>query len=182
MRTYYIQSIVNKSETLIIFQGNTDRLVKCFVLNDNNDKFLQFSKLVGVAQRNLREKDLRMCDYLQGIVGIPIFSSRFMNEFSPILNNEVDFYPIEIQCNGIVEEFYLAKIKNYIDLIDYEKSGFRTLRDGSKILSHPRVINKSLDNFLIARDKENKSEWVVSEEFKNIADRTGLKMKFYETL
>ena len=94
MRTYYIQSIVNKSETLIVFQGNTDRLVKCFVLNDNNDIFLQFSKLVGVAQRNLREKDLRMCDYLQGIVGIPIFSSRFMNEFSPILNNEVDFYPM----------------------------------------------------------------------------------------
>ena len=56
------------------------------------------------------------------------------------------------------------------------------LEMGARFLSHPRVINKSLDNFLIARDKENKSEWVVSEEFKNIADRTGLKMKFYETL
>lgn len=182
MKTYYIQSILNKPETLIVFQGNTDRLVKYFVLNDDDGKFLQFSKLVGVAQKDLREEDLKKCDYLQGIVGVPIFSSRFVNELSYILENEVVFFPIEIQCKGAVEEFYLAKIENYMSLIDYEKSGFRTLRDGSKILSHPRVIHNSLDNFLIARDEKNKSEWIVSEKLKKIAEGIGFKMKFNETL
>lgn len=183
MKTYYIQPILNKPETLIVFQGNTDRIVKYFVLNNHDDNFLHFSKLVGVAQKDLKEKDLKRCDYLQGIVNIPIFSSRFVNELSCILKNEIAFYPIEIQCKGISEEFYLAKIKNYMNLIDYEKSGFRTLRDGSRILSYPKIILHNLsDDFLIARDEKNKSEWIVSEHLKKIVEETGLKMKFNETL
>ena len=152
MKTYCIQSILSKPEALIVFQGNIDRLVKYFVLNEDNGSFLQFSRLVGVAQKKLSKKDLKTCDYLEGIVGIPIFSSRFINVFSHILNDDVDFYPIEIQCGEVVQEFYLAKIKNYMNLINYEESGFRTLRDGSKILSHPIIIHNSLDDFLIARD------------------------------
>lgn len=175
---YRLRTILNKPETLINFSGNNDRLVRYFVLNKDDGKFLQFSKVSGTAQKNLQDADLEICDYLQGIVGIPIVSERFVEKLAPVLEEQVTFFPIEVKAKDKTLTFFLTKINNYMDLIDYEKSGFRLLEDGTKILSTPRIIKQSLQEYYIARDKKTMSEWIVSEKLKTLVERHKLKMKF----
>ena len=71
----------------MVFQENTDRSVKYFILNEDDGNFLWFSKLTAVAQ-----KDLKKCDFLQGIVSVRIFSARFVGRMSSSLESEVVFF------------------------------------------------------------------------------------------
>lgn len=175
---YRIRTILSKSETLVVFSGNSDRIVKYFVLGNGDGKFLQFSKLVATTQNDLQDSDLEVCDYLQAVIGIPIFSKRFVDTMASALGEEVMFFPIEIQAKKKILTFFLTKINNYKSLIDYEKSGFRLLQDGSKILSTPRIFKESLEEYYIARDNQTMSEWIISEKFKDLVEKHKLKMKF----
>ena len=50
---YYLKTILKKEETLIVFQGNTDRLFDYFVRDAIDGKFLNYVGLKGIAQEGM---------------------------------------------------------------------------------------------------------------------------------
>lgn len=175
---YYLKTILKKEDTLIVFQGNTDRLFDYFVRDAIDGEFLNYVELKGTAQEGMKEEDLEKCDFLSGIVGIPIFSERFVEKFSSLLNQECMFYPIEIKCKNRVKTFYLTKINCYQEWIDYDNSGFRILVDGSKMLTKPIVTKVFRNEFYLTRDKITKSRWVASEKLKKFVEEHKLNVEF----
>lgn len=41
---------------------------------------MNYVELKGTAQGGMKEEDLEKCDFLSGIIGIPIFSERFVEK------------------------------------------------------------------------------------------------------
>lgn len=67
-------------------------------------------------------------------------------------------------------------------IIDYGKSGYRMLSDGSKIVNEPIIIKEDVDEkMLIVRDSTYKSKIVVSDLFKQFVENEKLSVGFYNT-
>ena len=67
-------------------------------------------------------------------------------------------------------------------VIDYEKSGYRILSDGNKIVDEPINIKENVDEeLLIVRDSTYKSKIIVSNLFKKIVEKEQLNVGFYNT-
>ena len=178
--TYYgIDTILKRDETYIEFQSGEKRIFDYFVMDAIDDKFLNYVKIVGIAQQNMKEKELDKCDYLDPLSGPPIFSERFVETFSALLTQDVEFRPAEIWCKSKSKQFFLAKIKRCIDWIDYENSGCMILSDGVKILNTPVVSKAVSEEFFLAKDSITKTRWVASEEFKKLVVKNKMNMKFY---
>lgn len=62
-RIYKIESVLRKSNTIIIIQGNYDRIYNYFNHNNGDGRFLKYTKLKGIAQEGLTKKDLDKCDF-----------------------------------------------------------------------------------------------------------------------
>ena len=182
MKIYEIRSILRKRETIIMFKGkgNNDRLLDFFILNQGDGRFLQYTRLRGIAQCDMKENDLERCDFLHSFLPCPIFSQRFVEKMSSILKDVVTFYPIDIYCGDKSKMFFIAKINNYIDLINHEKSEALKLENRNDLFMIPIVANENLGNFLIARDTKEVVFWGISEELKVIIIREKFKMKICE--
>jgi hypothetical protein len=175
---YNMETILKKSETLIEFQGDSKRLYDYFIHDSKDNNFLKYIKLFGIAQCDMKEKDLEICDYLSGMIDIPIFSNHFFDKFSKLLSSDVEFYPLEIRCKNLTKQFYLAKIIRYENWIDFDKSEQREITKGIKLLSHPITPVVLQENFYFLRDSIVKNRWIVSEKFKNLVEENGMKLKF----
>lgn len=181
---YFLQIATNKRDTLIEINGSYDRITSYFLSNVNNEKFSKNLKLTAIAQEGLTNKMLSKLDYLEDIRmgNIPVFSEKFKNTMSKYLADKVDFYPCEVYLNSACYQFYAVRVNNVAPIIDYEKSGYRILTDGSKILSEPRIVKEEIDeNLLIVRDSEYISVVVVSNLFKQIVEKEKLNVGFYHT-
>ena len=57
MKIYEIRSILRKRETIIMFKGkgNNDRLLDFFILNQGDGRFLQYTRLRGIAQCDMKK-------------------------------------------------------------------------------------------------------------------------------
>lgn len=180
MNIYCIDSVISNFRNRIVFQNNNKRLMDHFVFDDDNGTFLNYIKLSGVPQKNIKRSILDNCDYLQGNIDIPIFSQRFVELMSPFLKNDVRFYPIEIYNDGESVTFYIAKIFKYMDFIDFDKSNAVVARDRENgvFFSSPIVIKPNLSPFLIARDINEPFRWFVSDDFRQYVKKNGLQIKF----
>lgn len=180
MSIYCIDSVISKLRTRIVFQNNNERLMGYFIFNDNDGNFLQYIKLAGVPQKDIKQDVLDTCDYLKGNIDIPIFSQRFVNLMGPILENEVSFYPIDIYNNNTHNTFYLTRILRYMDFIDYEKTAHAINKDRENgvFFSSPIVFKTNLTPFLIARDINEPFRWFISDDFKQSCKNNKLKIKF----
>lgn len=177
-RIYKIESVLRKSNTIIIIQGNYDRIYNDFNHNNGDGRFLKYTKLKGIAQEGLTIKDLDKCDFLRTFCCFPIFSQRFVDRLSHILKDEVIFYPIEICCENQKKDFYAAKILNYMDVIDHQQTELQAQNDDSSLFSIPPIIaNRCLKDFYIARDTKDTYEWFISEKLKNILIKEKFAMK-----
>ena len=181
MAYYEILSGLKKPETLIEFEGKgrADRLFGYFISDTLDGKFLEYTTPIGVAQEDMKESDLDKLDYLDAVIGIPIFSEKVVDKFSLLLAHEVKFYPIEIKCKSKTKTFFLTKIIRYEAWIDHDKSEYRTLFDGSKLLRS--IATKSTESeFYFAKDTVSVTDWAVSEKFKRLIEKNGMKMRFHE--
>ena len=66
-------------------------------------------------------------------------------------------------------------------VIDYEKSGYRILSDGNKIVDEPIIKENVDEELLIVRDSTYKSKIIVSNLFKKIVEKEQLNVGFYNT-
>lgn len=181
---YFLESKINKKETYVELNGSYDKLTSYFFSNIENKKDVDNMKFSGIAQKGFTYKLLSQTDYLVNarFGGIPIFSERFMKKTSQYLSDKIDFHLCKILLNEKSCNFYLGKIKHILPIIDYEKSGYRQLANGHKILSEPTIIKEDIDEkLLIIRDSTYKSIFVVSDLFKQIIEKEKLKIGFYNT-
>ena len=181
---YNLRTKTNKRETYIELNGSYEKMSEYFFSNIENEKFISNVKFSGVAQSGFTDKLLSQTDYLENASfgGIPVFSERFAGKMGQYLSGKVEFYPCQISLGENRYNFYLCRVKNIMPIIDYEKSGFRLLTDGSKIVDEPIIIKEDVDkNLLIVRDSKYKPTVVVSDLFKEIAEKEKMKIGFYNT-
>ena len=141
-------------------------------------------KFSGIAQKGFTHKLLSQTDYLINarFGGIPVFSERFIERTRLYLSDKISFYPCQILLNNKSYNFFLCRIKQIMPVIDYEKSGYRILSDGNKIVDEPIIIKENVnEELLIVRDSTYKSKIIVSNLFKKIVEKEQLNVGFYNT-
>lgn len=181
---FFLRKSINKKDTFVTLNGSYDKLSRYFFSDIEDEKYIVNVKFSGVAQKGFTHQLLAQADYLENsrFGGIPLFSQRFMERTKQYLSGKIDFHPCQILLNDVTYVFYLGRIKCIKPIIDYEKSGYRILTDGSRILSEPKVIKASIDEkMLIVRDATYKSTFVVSELFKQMVEKEKLKVGFDNT-
>lgn len=181
---YFLESKINKEETFIELEGSYNKLTAYFFSNIQDNKYVDNMRFSGIAQKGFTHNLLSKTDYLINtrFGGIPIFSERFMEKTSQYLSDKIDFYSCKILLNKEYYNFYIGRIRHILPIIDYEKSGYRQLANGDKILSEPTIIKEDVDErLLIVRDSTYKSIFVVSDLFKQIVEKEKLQIGFHNT-
>ena len=100
-----------------------------------------------------------------------------------MLAQDAIFYPVKIQCKNREKVFYMAKITRCEDIIDYEKSGYRTFFDGSKVAASPIVCKNVEKDFYLAKVAHGKDVmagvcWVATERLKHLVEEHKMKIEF----
>lgn len=170
--------IAHTQGALIDVKDTKNRLFSYFILNDGDNKFLQYTKPFGKAQEEIKLEHLRSADYLPLNISIPIFSKRVIDILKKEFINEIKEYECIVSCEGEELIFYMCFIDKFLDLVDVEKSEFSTLTDGRPILSKAVYKNESRDDFYLARDNEFKAELVVSQKFVDLCSLHKLNIEF----
>lgn len=181
---YFLTTVVNKKDTLIELNGSYDKMAKYFFSDIEDKRYFENVKFSGIAQKGFTHKLLSQTDYLINarFGGIPVFSERFIERTRLYLSDKISFYPCQILLNNKSYNFFLCRIKQIMPVIDYEKSGYRILSDGNKIVDEPIIIKKNVnEELLIVRDSTYKSKIIVSNLFKKIVEKEQLNVGFYNT-
>ena len=110
---------------------------------------------------------------------IPVFDEKAISVLKYFLSKNAEILPLE--CKG--GKFYAINVTKVVDCIDYEKSIYKTFRDGKRIMRFSKYsfyINKvSTEDFFKIKDEPLKRPF-VSDNFKNIvtkSDLTGFKFE-----
>ena len=181
---YFLTTVVNKKDTLIELNGSYDKMAKYFFSDIEDKRYFENVKFSGIAQKGFTHKLLSQTDYLINarFGGIPVFSVIFIERTRLYLSDKISFYPCQILLNNKSYNFFLCRIKQIMPVIDYEKSGYRILSDGNKIVDEPIIIKENVDEeLLIVRDSTYKSKIIVSNLFKKIVEKEQLNVGFYNT-
>ncbi|AMB86380.1 hypothetical protein AWM79_14140 [Pseudomonas agarici] len=172
---YEISSPIDISNSRVEFANNeTENLFEFFMSSENQLPQPQDIKLI--AQKNLTNEDIKKADFLNAIINVPIFSSRFVKKFQNQLVSEILFYPCTISKSHI---FYIGKILNFLKIIDYANSKYMPLSDPNDppILVEPKFMPPS-SNFFIARDVIESTHYVVSKKFKDLIIKNKFEINF----
>lgn len=180
MKLYYLQGNARLGDARVDISDKQNRISGYFIWNDNDGKFLNFSVVSGIAQEGLSEETVLNSDYLPCNMSIPIFSERAKSALEREISDEVKFYPLMIDVNGKKINFVICKTLKYFSIIDSDASHYRTLRDGTAILTQPVFKRDIGEEFHIARDIKEKQVVVVSEKFRKHCDENGLLIDFIE--
>lgn len=178
MTFYQFGFIENTQGALVDVKDTKGRLFSYFILNEGDNKFLQYTKPYGQAQEEINLDNLNLADYLPLNIGIPIFSKRVINVLKKEFINEIKEYECIINCEGQEFIFYMCFIDKFLDLVDIEKSEFRALTDGNSILSKAIYKNEYRDDFYLARDKQFKTRLVISQKFVDLCTINKLNIDF----
>lgn len=138
-------------------------------------------KLRARTQEGIWRAELTDIDFIHSFGGIPIFSRRFKEEIPTDLFEQLEFHAIDIDCEGSCLQMFAARVRNRIQLVDYEATG--VFREPSQFLPF-RLLPGINENFLIARDTHALCQhvYVVTSRFKALAQELKLKIGFREAL
>ena len=107
-RIYKIESVLRKSNTIIIIQGNYDRIYNYFNHNNGWWAIFEIHQIERYCSRRSDKKNLDKCDFLRTFCCFPIFSQRFVDRLSHILNSSLFSIP-PIIANRCLKDFYIAR-------------------------------------------------------------------------
>lgn len=170
----YTISSFSFGNALVDVLDKKSRLSGFFIWNDGDGKFLSYLEPTCKLQRNLSKDDLENIDYFPANIGIPIFSHKAKSLFECKGITELSLY--KCLLDGESESIYLCKINNYLPIIDNEKTIFRKLTDGTKLIDIPTY--KCDAEFYIARDAVFCERMVVSQKFVDLCNEGGLNIHF----
>lgn len=178
LRIYDLESPIPSEGDIIVLPDKKGMLAEFFIWNEGDGNFLQFSKLRAQAQGGVKWSAMRTADYLRANIGIPIFSAKAREFLTHRIPNDLQFYECEISCEGREEVFFICKVMKYMKLVDGQRSSFRTLSEGEKILNNVVYRNDLDEDFYIARDVEFCERLVVSEKFVDLCQSERLHIEF----
>lgn len=176
MTFFYLRPKVKSPAHHIVLPAGKafDRIEEFFTVSNSPSGTPFIPPIHGHTQEGITLDNFSQQDYLPGFCGLPFFSPRFVEAMSDILKNEVEFYPCTLTCEGTPHKFYLARLLNRLQLLDYAASGL-----GDK--PHPNFIRHDLvEDFYLAREEHTLKcyAFVCSTAFKTEITKLGLKVAF----
>ncbi|WP_047709335.1 hypothetical protein [Plesiomonas sp. ZOR0011] len=128
--------------------------------------------LTGDSQISDFEKIKATSDYYDGVVSIPIISGKAKQ----VLEKELDAPFITLSIDNH-DDFYTFPISEMRGFVDLDKSTYRELTDGSKIID-AFAYKQVDDDFFIAKDKSYPYKFFVSQRFIDLCRENSLKIDF----
>ncbi len=174
MNIYTISSF-SLGNGVIDFSDPKSRLSSFFIWNEGNGKFLLYSQPKGKIQSTMRRDKLRAPDYFPSNIGVPVFSQKAVSIFELRIASEMSFYKCTVENTH--ETIFLCKVNNYLPIIDEEKTTFRELIDGTKLIDIPTY--KCDKDFFIARDSVFCEQMILSQQFVDLCNDEGLNIEFF---
>jgi len=173
MNIYTISSF-SLGSGVIYFSDPKSRLSSFFIWNEGDGKFLSYSLPKGKVQSTMRSDKLMVSDYFPANIGVPIFSQRAVSIFERRIASEMSFYKCTVE--NVSEMLSLCKVNNYLPIIDEERTTFRELIDGTKLIDIPAY--KCDKDFFIARDSVFCERMIVSQLFVDLCNEEGVNIEF----
>lgn len=169
--------MVNDLESSINITDKSGKITNYFINDTGDGKFLDFTK-VKINSIGYDEEKISKTDLLGISLGIPIFSKKAKDKLEEILLDEIEFFESELNINQNNIICFSGKIKKKVELIDKNKSRFRTSTTGSQFLIKP-ILKENIEmDFYIAKDKDFPSYFYVSEKFIDLITENILKIKY----
>ena len=104
---------------------------------------------------------------------IPVFDKKALDILLPMVENEIEVLPL--LCEE--REFFAINVIKVLDCVDYDKSKYRTFRDGKRIMAFEKYTFKLDDikgsNIFKIIDEPRRKPF-VSDEFRDKVLETGL--------
>lgn len=182
LKLYKIDTTINYHPDCTARMETAGGKISSSWLEENDEeikKTLQSVKFVAREAYNL--ENIGETDFIRSVYRALLFSERFVEKVGNAMSEDVMFFPCKLICDGVGLDWYVAKIKRRIPIIDKEASTYQTLSGGYKIIAHARYRKDIEEPFFIASDIENGTHFVVSELFMDLCKQNGLLIKFIET-
>lgn len=182
MTLYHLTPQIRQPERFVVFGADRAWKRARELLIEGSEKPPHPSeKLRARTQEGILRSELTEIDFIHSFGGIPIFSRRFKEEIPPGLSEQLEFHPIDVDCEGSSVQMLAARVRTRIQLVDYEASG--VFREPSQFLPF-RLLPGIDENLLIARDTHALCQhvYVVTSRFKALAQDLRLKIGFREAL
>lgn len=173
-----LESLASNTGGLISLPDSKGRLSSFFIWNKGDGKSLKFKVPCGYAQADVICGKLQVVDYLDADIGIPIFSKKAKEKLLAVAPDEIEFYECVVVCGGKEYSFFLGKALKYLPLIDVERSTFRVLAEGERLLVQAEYLDIQAPTFYMARDQEFCERLVVSQQFYELCEQEGLELGF----
>lgn len=125
------------------------------------------------VERMYPEKRLELGD-APGFSYFPVFSNKALDVLLPLIREHVEVLPLDFAEKPL----FGINVTTVLDAIDYEKSRYRTFRDGKRIMAFQKYafrtnVIEGVHIFKISDEKVRRA--FVSEQFKNLVDDYSLK-------
>ena len=178
-KTYRLSPQLKSSYNNVIFSQSVQDKLSEFVwgrliLNDIDARW----KICGTMQNGVTEKALNALDYLPAFTSIPLFSQKLVDILTSNDSHDIDFTPCRVITDEKNEhEFFIARTRKFLPLINIVETN-----NGEAVSPLAPIIFNNIDeDFLLARDTTRKTMLVASEKFKDLCQRSKLKINFIET-
>lgn len=168
--------IKSRQHYVVFSEGLQDKLSEIIWENPNTAPIDARWKILGTAQHGITKKIAEEIDYLPAFVSIPLFSQRA----SKIILEEcdgIDFIPCCILVDGAQFDFFIGRIHQFLPLINHEAS------NQAERLSPlaPIIINSEVKrSFFLARDTEDRTKIICSNEFRELCIERKLNIDFHK--
>lgn len=178
---YRLESTIDANGDLFDIRNPKGRISSFFIWDRGDDTSLRYAKPTAEAQELIRLRQVLEADYLRASIGVPLFSEKARAVLSEALPDEIRFYECTVSCDDRELPFFLGKVLRYLPLVDQDRSRFRTLSAGEKVLTQA-VYRAGIEDhdFAIARDADFRERLVVSQRFVDLCHDAALNVGFAE--
>lgn len=172
MRIWQLNFELDEYDNLVPLQNFTVEEIQSFDGRKHSDNWIPIQVV-----RMEPEKKLELSD-APGFT-IPVFSKKALECLYPLIKNEIEVLPLIFE----EREYFGINVIKVLDAIDYEKSIYKTFRDGKRIMAFKKYffIPDKIKNVSIFKITDEKTRYAfVSDEFKTIVENnklTGFKFK-----
>lgn len=178
MKIWSLEEDVNVYEHITLLDGSNDKWIE-FGDMFNNKSLKDIWKPLKVRLIEHGNK-LKRGDMPYLSPGKPVFTERAINILRELLDENVEFLPLDYTLQKLV----LLNVTNRIDAIDYEKADIKFMPDGKRILRFKKyafIERKIINQHIFKIVEQPRADVFVSDEFRNKVIESGLEgFKFIE--
>lgn len=166
MKIWQLNFELDKYDNLIPLRDFTVEEIQSF------DGRRQLSHWKSIKVKRMEsEKGLELSD-APGFT-FPVFSRRAVECLESLISNNVELLPLDFNEG----EYFGINVISVLDAIDYEKSIYKTYRDGKRIMAFKKYVflPNLVENISIFKISDEKTRYAfVSDEFKQTVEMNNL--------